>query len=97
MLATLTPMTKRAGPKAVYGTTAPDWRSCAMSGPISPNSPAEMRMANEIDRGQESGEVARKGRPSKMSEAPTFSDLGIRGDQVRDWREVRDAAKVAAC
>ena len=52
---------------------------------------AEIRMADEIDAGQVGGSIAGRGRPSKMSEAPTFSNLGIRRDQVHEWRQVRDA------
>ena len=50
---------------------------------------AEMRMADEIDRGQESGEIARPGRPAANS--PKFGDLGIDDRRVAEWRDVRDA------
>lgn len=57
---------------------------------------AEVRMANEIDRGQANGELAPPHRPQKASEAPTLSDLGVRRDEVADWRKVRDAGEDVA-
>lgn len=56
---------------------------------------AEMRMANEIDAGQARGEVASAatGRPAKASDLPTLSDLGVRRDQLHEWRETRDAGE----
>lgn len=51
---------------------------------------AEMRMANEIDADPN---IGKHGRPSKTSDSATFSDLGIRRDQVHDWRVVRDAGE----
>jgi phage N-6-adenine-methyltransferase len=61
---------------------------------------AEMRMADEIDRGQEAGEVARKNQPvTQYVQEPdiptptpaTYEDLGIDRRRVADWREIRDA------
>jgi N6-adenosine-specific RNA methylase IME4 len=54
---------------------------------------AEMRMADEIDAGQARGELAGGGRPEKASEVPTLSDLGLRRDQVHDFRAIRDAGE----
>jgi len=56
---------------------------------------AEMRMATEIDAGPARGELASgsDGRPSKASDIPTLSDLGVRRDQLHEWREVRDAGE----
>jgi phage N-6-adenine-methyltransferase len=58
---------------------------------------AEMRMANEIDRGQAAGELQRAGgarnfivQPSD-NEAASLDDLGIDRRRVSEWREVRDA------
>ncbi len=61
---------------------------------------AEIRMADEIDRGQASGEVARPGgdrdsivqAPDNRSEA-TYDDLGISRQRVSEWREIRDAGE----
>ena len=57
---------------------------------------AEMRMANEIDAGQDRGEVASKGRPSvnvgdSDINPATLPELGVRRDQLHEWRETRDA------
>jgi hypothetical protein len=54
---------------------------------------AEMRMADEIDRGQERGEVARQGQRSNVR-APDvceLDDLGIDRRRVAEWRAIRDA------
>ena len=52
--------------------------------------PVEIRMANEIDAGQESGEVAKKNQPVSQyvqtSDIPTYPDLGISRQRVADWR-----------
>jgi ParB family chromosome partitioning protein len=59
---------------------------------------AETRMADEIDAGQERGEVAtqERGRPisvqgSDTSSAATLDELGISRQRLSEWREVRDA------
>jgi DNA N-6-adenine-methyltransferase (Dam) len=56
---------------------------------------AETRMADEIDRGQANGEVARADGSTNqwVSEArtATFEDLGIDRRRVAEWREIRDA------
>lgn len=53
---------------------------------------AEMRMANEIDEGKASGELASQGRPDKTSEARTFlEDIGVSKQRVSEWRDLRDA------
>jgi hypothetical protein len=59
---------------------------------------AEIRMANEIDAGQERGEVAtqERGRPvsvqgSGTSSAATLDELGVSRQRLSEWREVRDA------
>lgn len=67
---------------------------------------AEMRMADEIDRGQERGEVALAHRPKTVQasdtssasvpdedsrQPATFDDLGIDRRRVSEWREIRDA------
>lgn len=52
---------------------------------------AEMRMADEIDKGQSEGTIASGGRRPKASEILTVSDLARDREQLREWREVRDA------
>lgn len=58
---------------------------------------AEMRMANEIDRGQASGELRRVGNPdfaivqSPDNKPATYEDLGVSRQRVAEFREVRDA------
>ena len=57
---------------------------------------AEMRMADEIDRGQDSGEVARQGRPKENSQgSAVYDDLGIDHRRVSEWRDIRDAGEEA--
>lgn len=55
---------------------------------------AEMRMADEIDRGQAEGSLA----PSRgdrnqvrASDLATLDDIGVSKQRVSEWREVRDA------
>lgn len=50
---------------------------------------AEMRMADEIDKGQASGELARQGDP--RASGVTQAELGIDSRRVSEWRETRDA------
>lgn len=53
---------------------------------------AEIRMADEIDKGQELGEISTGGRRAKPSEVLAVTDLGVRDrEQLREWRETRDA------
>jgi phage N-6-adenine-methyltransferase len=61
---------------------------------------AEMRMADEIDRGQGSGELARAsdGRPrgvraADTSAPATYEGLGIDRRRVAEWREIRDTGE----
>lgn len=60
---------------------------------------AEMRMADEIDRGQAAGEVAKAGgdRQSNVrasdNGSATYSDLGLSRQRVAEFREVRDAGE----
>ena len=55
---------------------------------------AEMRMANEIDRGQAGGEVATPGRVNARSQGiSTFDKLGLDSRRVSEWREVPDAGE----
>jgi hypothetical protein len=62
---------------------------------------AEIRMANEIDRGQATGEVATvKEHPHGLVRTPdkppaTFADLGISRQRVAEFRQVRDAGEAA--
>lgn len=66
---------------------------------------AEIRMANEIDKGQASGELAtQKDGPSfhdELVRSPdklppaTLSDLGVSRQRVSEWREIRDAGEDA--
>ena len=58
---------------------------------------AEIRMADEIDAAQESGEVARHGGDRKTEikvqssdlDPATFDELGISKQRVAEWRELR--------
>jgi hypothetical protein len=50
---------------------------------------AEMRMANEIDRGQASGDIARNGQHGEAVQTSDSLDLDRR--RVSEWRDVRDA------
>ena len=58
---------------------------------------AEIRMANEIDRGQANGELANQGRPENVRtpdvfhETATLADLGVSKQRVSEWRDIRDA------
>lgn len=59
---------------------------------------AEMRLAEEYDEAQERGDVQTRGgdRVSNVvddNNAPTASDLGIRRDEMHDWRKMRDAER----
>jgi hypothetical protein len=56
---------------------------------------AEMRMANEIDRGQEAGEVATKGQRANVrgSDISEYEDLGVSRQRVSEWRDLRDAGE----
>ena len=61
---------------------------------------AEIRMADEIDRGQSSGDIATKNQPvSQYVQEPdipvaaTYEDLGLDRRRVAEWREVRDAGE----
>jgi len=55
---------------------------------------AEMRMADEIDRGQASGEVHHHGKVQTSDLKPaTYDDLGIDKRRVGEWREIRDAGE----
>jgi phage N-6-adenine-methyltransferase len=65
---------------------------------------AEMRMADEIDGGQERGEVARprdtlrqnivvRAMDNGDAEPVTFDDLGIARQRVAEWRKIRDAGE----
>lgn len=65
---------------------------------------AEIRMANEIDRGQASGELDTRGGDRgnqhtganvRTSDNATLSDLGVSRQRVSEWREVRDAGEGA--
>lgn len=55
-------------------------------------------MADEIDKGQAAGEVARKHeRVSDVRSADitpaTFADLGVTRQRVAEWRQTRDAGE----
>jgi len=52
---------------------------------------AEMRMADEIDRGQERGDVKPAHRTVQGSDSSSYDDLGIDRRRVAEWRETRDA------
>jgi hypothetical protein len=54
---------------------------------------AESRMADEIDAGQKAGKLAPPHRKGKASAVPTLRDIGVRRDQLQEWREVRDAGE----
>ena len=62
---------------------------------------AEIRMADEIDAAQESGELARHGGDRKARikvqgsdfEPATFDDLRISKQRVAEWRDLRDAGE----
>jgi hypothetical protein len=56
---------------------------------------AEMRMADEIDRGQANGELAPRHRQKEALASPTLSDLGVRRDQLHEWRQLRDVGVAA--
>lgn len=57
---------------------------------------AEIRMAGEIDRAQEAGEVAKPGRkqnvPASDNKA-TMAELGISRQRVNEWRKVAEAGE----
>lgn len=62
---------------------------------------AEMRMANEIDKGQAEGRVAKAGKANVRSpdiSNLTYEELGVTRQRVAEWRKIRDAgpAKVEA-
>lgn len=52
---------------------------------------AEMRMANEIDRGQANGEIAGHGGDRSKVRTPDLESLGVSKQRVAEWRQVRDA------
>ena len=52
---------------------------------------AEMRMADEIDTGQERGEISSGGRPNET--VLTSDSLGLDRRRVAEWRETRDAGQ----
>src|SRR5262249_47354598 len=54
---------------------------------------AEMRMADEIDKGQAAGTISKRGRATwKKARAPDhYSELGITKQRVAEWRKFRDA------
>lgn len=56
---------------------------------------AEMRMATEIDKGQERGEVANAGVNQWSSEdrTTTLDSLGVSRQRLHEWRETRDAGE----
>lgn len=59
---------------------------------------AEIRMADEVDRGQAAGEVAKVNQPvSQYVRSPdipvTLPDLGVPRQRLSEWREVRDAGQ----
>lgn len=59
---------------------------------------AEIRMANEVDRGQAAGEVAKRG-GDRQSNVPAsdngakLSELGISRQRVNEWRKVSEAGE----
>lgn len=59
---------------------------------------AEIRMANEVDRGQAAGEVAKRG-GDRQSNVPAsdngakLSELGISRQRVNEWRKVAEAGE----
>jgi len=54
---------------------------------------AEMRMANEIDRAQEAGEILKKGDARSQGNAINLKEAGIDSRRIAEWREVRDAGE----
>lgn len=62
---------------------------------------AEIRMANEIDRGQEAGEIERPGGARNVivqtsdNEKPSLPELGVSRQRLAEWRELRDAGEEA--
>lgn len=56
---------------------------------------AEMRLAEEYDAAQERGEVAKRGWESGVDKAniTTAADLGIRRDEIHEYRAIRDAER----
>lgn len=55
-------------------------------------------MANEIDAGQERGEVATRAdnqhvRASDKQPPATYDELGVRRQQVHEWRQARDTGE----
>lgn len=53
---------------------------------------AEMRMADEVDRGQASGEIAKAGNPQLSgSRTIVLNELGVDRQRLSEWRETRDA------
>lgn len=60
---------------------------------------AEMRMADEVDRGQQRGDVAKKedGRSASVRRADTstLDELGVDRQRLQEWRKVRDAGMPA--
>lgn len=56
---------------------------------------AEIRMADEVDRGQRRGEVARAGDNQVVRSADdrpaTLQELGVSKQRLSEWREIRDA------
>lgn len=57
---------------------------------------AEMRMADEIDKGQASGQLAKKNETYVQgSDISTLDDLGLDRRRVAEWRETRDAGEQA--
>ena len=57
---------------------------------------AETRRANEIDHGQEAGEIAEPGGDRfsiarTSGNAPGFGDIGVESQRVSEWRTIRDA------
>lgn len=57
---------------------------------------AEIRMASEIDRGQDHGEVAKPGRKANVPASDnkaTMAELGVSRQRVNEWRKVADAGE----
>ena len=52
----------------------------------------EMRMADEIDRGQASGELPTAGNPHG-SNSPKLGELNISSQRLSEWRETREAGE----
>lgn len=52
---------------------------------------AEMRMADEIDRGQSKGEIAAHGGDRSKVRTPDLESLGVSKQRVVEWRQIRDA------